>query len=343
VHKFTTQTSGTFQSPNHPNNYPNDVQMRWHFEPVVPNARVVLSFGANRWLQPNMDMVYIYEVTSKTVANTLSVCNTGNRKVIGVKRAVNLSEMQSGVAYTFVARETVAVLVDFCTDVSVNGKGFIATFSVASEAPTTSPPTPRPSTCSNSPCVDGGSCTSVFDSIYCECNGTWSVSSQCTGEITHTCKQGWVPFNGHCYKFVLEGMNWHAARRNCMAQGGNLAWFHTAKEHTFLRKMIEFKRPTTGVNPGTEPSYEWIVFWLGGTDLEEEGTWRWSHDNTLVPTQFWASKAVGAVVDEPNNNNRYNENCLIMYFRNTFEQLNMHEKALADLRCEDAFGSICKI
>ena len=41
--------------------------------------------------------------------------------------------MQSGVAYNFVARSAVAVQVDFCTDNSVNGKGFFATFSVASE------------------------------------------------------------------------------------------------------------------------------------------------------------------------------------------------------------------
>ena len=70
------------------------------------------------------------------------------------------------------------------------------------------------------------------------------------------------------------------------------------------------------------------VFWLGGTDLLQEGLWLWNSDNSTIDlTVFWNE-------NEPNNllNNRPNgENCL-----------EFRDQGLNDEPCERPRPYVCE-
>jgi hypothetical protein len=85
-----------------------------------------------------------------------------------------------------------------------------------------------------------------------------------------------LEFEGHWYKHCLEPATWAAAEKRCEEMGGHLACVTSKKEHDFVVKLISGK-----------------VTWLGGTDAETEGQWRWI---TGEPFQFRAW-----LPGEPNN------------------------------------------
>lgn len=74
--------------------------------------------------------------------------------------------------------------------------------------------------------------------------------------------EGAEEFNGHYYKVVNESLYWSEAREKCEEEGGYLATITSQEEQNFVADLIEVK--------GEKKNY-----WLGGTDNEEEGVWRW--------------------------------------------------------------------
>ena len=70
----------------------------------------------------------------------------------------------------------------------------------------------------------------------------------------------------------------------------------------------------TLTEPRSEPEYNdavrlWLaigedLYWLGGNDLDEEGTWVWASDGEAVPDEIWPP-------GEPNNH-LDREDCMIM-------------------------------
>lgn len=75
-----------------------------------------------------------------------------------------------------------------------------------------------------------------------------------------------VAHRGHYYAVVLDAKTWHQARAAAAAMGGHLAVLEDEEEAHFVRSLT---RPDV---PG---------FWLGASDEEEEGVWRWV-DGTVV-------------------------------------------------------------
>ena len=79
------------------------------------------------------------------------------------------------------------------------------------------------------------------------------------------------PFNGRWYKVYLEKKSWHAARDKCKELGGQLVTVPDAATWEFVKTL------TTGAK-----------LWLGATDEEVAGVWKWS-DGSVVTFKAWGA------------------------------------------------------
>ena len=114
------------------------------------------------------------------------------------------------------------------------------------------------------------------------------------------------------YELVLSSVSWDQARSAAQAAGGDLLVISSEGEnshiYTWLNSQLSFIRNTTsGVTNGGGAIY----VWLGASDKDEEGTWKWVNDvefysgngstGSAVSNQYnnWGSGPLGS---EPDNN-----------------------------------------
>ncbi|XP_077065607.1 uncharacterized protein LOC143718432 [Siphateles boraxobius] len=115
----------------------------------------------------------------------------------------------------------------------------------------------------------------------------------------------WIYSHSSFYYFSTEKKSWNESRRFCTEKGADLIIINNREEQDFVKKKISC---------GTK-------VWIGLTDSDEEGTWKWVDGST--PTfRFWSSK-------EPNG--RREENCALI-----------HSSNWADYQCNDTFLWICE-
>ncbi|KAM9309131.1 uncharacterized protein KZ484_025221 [Pholidichthys leucotaenia] len=96
------------------------------------------------------------------------------------------------------------------------------------------------------------------------------------------CQQGWITFNNKCYYVskASETKNWEKSRLDCQQKGANLVIITSKDEHDFVSKFHQ-------------------NIWIGLSDKQQEGKWKWVDGSDLVQG-FWKS-------GEPNNAG--NEDC----------------------------------
>ncbi len=75
--------------------------------------------------------------------------------------------------------------------------------------------------------------------------------------------------NGHSYEIVIGSLSWTEARDAAATGGGYLATVTSAAEQDFLDALY---MPRSVYNDG---DFQFATLWLGGSDAEEEGVWRW--------------------------------------------------------------------
>ena len=71
-----------------------------------------------------------------------------------------------------------------------------------------------------------------------------------------------LTFNGHSYQRFDTAMNWTDAKAFCANKSAHLATITSQAENDFVAKNLV---PTSPVSP----------VWLGATDEEKEGVWKW--------------------------------------------------------------------
>lgn len=114
-----------------------------------------------------------------------------------------------------------------------------------------------------------------------------TLSMMCLAAAAQAAPVQWssaVGGNDHWYEVVAsEGVTWTAARSAAQALGAgwDLATIGTAAEHTFVTSLL---------NPA---SLQRSHYWLGATDLAQEGVWQWA-DATPWSFTIWGA-------GEPNN------------------------------------------
>ena len=65
-------------------------------------------------------------------------------------------------------------------------------------------------------------------------------------------------YDGHLFKMYTEPKTWKDAKKACQAIGGHLATSTSAEKNEFLASLADG-----------------ATVWLGGTDAQEEGNWKW--------------------------------------------------------------------
>ena len=96
-------------------------------------------------------------------------------------------------------------------------------------------------------------------------------------------------FNKNCYNFVDRSGSWAEGEAECNDQSwqgvqGHLASIHSKEENDFVARLANFQR-----------------VWIGGTDIQSEGSWTWS-DGSVMSYLHWSP-------DNPNNQHG-NEHCM---------------------------------
>ncbi|XP_076027219.1 uncharacterized protein LOC143016665 [Genypterus blacodes] len=88
------------------------------------------------------------------------------------------------------------------------------------------------------------------------------------------CPLGWHKFQSSCYYVSKSKKNWKESRQECLRSGANLVIINSRAEQAFLKGLHD-------------------LFWIGLSDLDNEGQWRWV-DGTGLTDGIWAP-------EEPND------------------------------------------
>ncbi|XP_026166431.1 CD209 antigen-like protein E isoform X2 [Mastacembelus armatus] len=135
------------------------------------------------------------------------------------------------------------------------------------------------------------------------------------------CPPGWILMNSMCYYFsFLESAGlktWQKAREYCKLHKGDLAIINNQDKVNATVSVLINKQDPSKVSSG---------FWIGLSDMKEEGAWKWV-DETILTEGYWKD-------GEPNDTN--NEDCAAVYPVENFFQ------AWNDARCENAKKWICE-
>lgn len=99
----------------------------------------------------------------------------------------------------------------------------------------------------------------------------------CSTEVnSQYCGMGWKrdPISKHCYQLNTKRTTWDAAESLCLAQGSHLLSFTSYQERDFIKNLL---KPMSG---------RVDEFWIGLTDQDEEGVFRFSDQSPIV-VDFW--------------------------------------------------------
>ncbi|XP_036439380.1 CD209 antigen-like protein E [Colossoma macropomum] len=129
-------------------------------------------------------------------------------------------------------------------------------------------------------------------------------------ELEKTKQQDWTFFNTSMYFISIGGKIWSKSRQDCRERGADLVTINSREEQDFIEKLRQGQ-----------------TAWIGLTDSEKEGTWKWV-DGSALTTKFWGH-------DEPNSA-AGDEDCVVTGYKPN------PVNNWADFPCNDWFVWICE-
>ncbi|KAF3694522.1 CD209 antigen-like protein C DC-SIGN-related protein 2 [Channa argus] len=96
-----------------------------------------------------------------------------------------------------------------------------------------------------------------------ELNRLQSLSKQ-----KKTCPAGWTIFSSSCYFLSSDSGSWTRGSEDCRNRAAHLVVIKSDEEQKFISELTN------------------LAAWIGLTDKEEEGTWKWI-DGTALILNFW--------------------------------------------------------
>ncbi|CAC5410173.1 unnamed protein product [Mytilus coruscus] len=93
--------------------------------------------------------------------------------------------------------------------------------------------------------------------------------------VSLLCPCGWTLHESKCYFFSEDTAIWKNSKTACEAHGSNLAEVKTDSTRNFLRiKAAEYRDSAE-------------AFWIGLTDIDDNGVWIWSSSQTEATVTDW--------------------------------------------------------
>ena len=123
--------------------------------------------------------------------------------------------------------------------------------------------------------------------------------------------QNLYTFNGHTYEKVELPMTWTEASNFAEEKSGTLVKIESFQENIFLKSFMSQTKTLARDGGGSE------YFWLGGSDTDIEGEWRWNDRTKITTSQITAYDLWGrgpgfsTEYGEPDNFGG-NQDCLAM-------------------------------
>ncbi|XP_051576549.1 CD209 antigen-like protein E isoform X1 [Myxocyprinus asiaticus] len=153
------------------------------------------------------------------------------------------------------------------------------------------------------------------------CSEYTTLGQTCSKQVIQCrpCPETWMHMEGMCYFFSEDKLDWEHSKESCASMGGHLTILHSYEQHHTLESVA---RQRGG------PDYH---FWIGLSDTETEGVWKWV-DNTVVNRTFWNEWH-----KEPNNHQSggiHGEDCAV---------LDSHSKTWFDVPCDFNYKRICEM
>ncbi|XP_031141195.1 CD209 antigen-like protein A isoform X2 [Sander lucioperca] len=125
-------------------------------------------------------------------------------------------------------------------------------------------------------------------------------------KMNNSAQKGWEYFSGSFYYISCIAKTWQESRDDCLQKGADLLIINSKEEQDFTTKLK-------------------MRLWIGLTDSETEGTWKWV-DGTPLTKSYWHS-------EEPNGGER--ENCVEIHFLDS-------ENSWNDVKCSTPNNWICE-
>ncbi|XP_069042956.1 C-type lectin domain family 4 member D-like isoform X3 [Lepisosteus oculatus] len=150
-------------------------------------------------------------------------------------------------------------------------------------------------TCAESRRRTGRLCLISLLAVLCCLAVALPITLLTSRESNYSCEEPWRLFKDKCYFLSEDKMNWNRSRDNCTSMHSHLVVIDSQEEQNF----------TSGVLPPNDRA------WIGLTDQEEKGRWRWVNNKALQENQkYW----------QPNQPDNFKgkdsleaEHCVVMY------------------------------
>ena len=114
-------------------------------------------------------------------------------------------------------------------------------------------------------------------------------------KCVQSCEPGWEESGDHCYFWSSESKNWDEAEEFCKTKGAHLASVTSNATNDYIEAELKQRARQ---------------LWIGGSDKESEGVWKWSDGSTWEFTN-WGR--IGGI-EQPSNHT--GQNCLEYHISN---------------------------
>ena len=109
-----------------------------------------------------------------------------------------------------------------------------------------------------------------------------------------SCPDSWEKKEDRCFLWPQPILSWLKAEEFCNENDAYLASITSLEIHRYIEAGVKTAK------------HKWTLFWIGGTDQETEGTWKWTDGSAWNFTKW-------ATLQKQPNNFKEGDDCLRLW------------------------------